>query len=390
MYFVSQQKENDCGFTCLKMILASLNHNKDFLYLPVSKEDAYSFYELIELGAQYKLTLGGYLFSDKDSLITSFKGPMILEVNIDGNTHAIILEKLNKRRAKIIDPSLGEYHIKSGDLFSMWDGKALVVESYLKYEGKLEIEKIKVKRGSFDLIILKSISTLSLFIGLSFINNSHFLLPLSFLALCAVSEILYRMSVIKKMKAYDKYFTSKLTRPLENIEELKVYEDYKSDSLSLPISFIFSLVICIFLIFLCAYNSFYNLIFVIALILFSLLDKLVLNRNLLLSKEVERKENNLFTDNGVPFNEKLDSLHSLSYKYAYRNNITKYVELFFTLLLILLSMYLEHILSLTYVLFYFALSLYFKENLDKVFSLDESIKKYRLEKARYSSLMSRG
>ncbi len=389
MYFVSQQKENDCGFTCLKMVLASLHHNKDFLYLPLSKEEAYSFYELIQIGAQYNLTLGGYLFNKKEDLITNFKGPMILEVNVEGGTHAIILETLNKRRAKIIDPSLGESHVKIDTLFNMWDGKALIVESYSKYEGQLEIAKIKVKRGNFDLIILKSISTLALFIGLTFINNSHFLLPLSFLALCAVAEIFYRLSVIKKMKAYDKYFTSQLSRPLENLDELKVYEDYKSDSLSLPISFIFSLVICIFLIFLCAYNNLYNLIFVIALILFSLLDKLVLKRNLTLNKEVERKENNLFIDNGVSFNEKLDSLHSLSYKYAYRDNITKYVELFFTLLLILLSMYLEHILSLTYVLFYFALSLYFKDNLDKVFSLDENIKKYRLEKARYSSLMSR-
>ncbi len=390
MYYINQLGEKDCGFTCLKMILASLNKRKDFLYLPLEKEGAYSFLELVDIAALYNLELGGYNFIYKEDIISSLKGYAILSLEIDNLSHAVILKKINKKRARIVDPALGEYSIKTKDLFSKWDGKALLVDSYLPYKDDLKVDKIELKGGRVNLILLKTLSVLSLFIGLTFINNTHYLFPIIFLLICAIAEILYRFMCIKEMKLIDQNFLSRLDSPLKNKEELGVYEEYKSKYLSLPISIIFSLVISIFLIFLCIYNSVYNTLFIGVIIFFSFFEKFFLSKSKQKEEtDLERKEDDLFNENEIPFKEKFLSLHQKTYKYTYKENITKFVSLFFIIITILLSMYFQKILSLTYVLFYFALSLYFKDNLDKVICFDQELKKYRLIRARYSSLVYR-
>ncbi len=106
---------------------------------------------------------------------------------------------------------------------------------------------------------------------------------------------------------------------------------------------------------------------------------------------IDSEEASLFSkDNDVStFKEKFLALHTRVYHYTYTSSIYRYVETFILIIAIVLSMYLQHILSLTYVLLYYASSYYLKENIDKVMGYKESLSEYKLTRSKYSTMMAR-
>ena len=61
MYYCYQLSNNDCGYACLKMCLANIHHNKDYLSLTEDfKEDNYSMFDLISIAKKYNIEHKGY------------------------------------------------------------------------------------------------------------------------------------------------------------------------------------------------------------------------------------------------------------------------------------------------------------------------------------------
>ncbi|MCD8204760.1 MAG: cysteine peptidase family C39 domain-containing protein [Coprobacillus sp.] len=390
-YFVCQETRLDCGFTSLKIILARLNHNKDFLFLPRKSDDLYSFYDLKKSGEKYGLILEGYEYKEKEEIYNAPRGDKILQLDRDGTRHAVILVRIKRRRSLIIDPSSGKMRVKTETLLNEWSGRLLLVSSYTKYEGALPSYPLMKKRGMTSLFLTKLVSSLLLVLGLTTIQSLPAYIPLSLLFGCALVEILYHFLVNKEMKDIDKALLDKLSRPLSSEEELETYEKYKGELLTLPVNISFSGLLCLALIALFIYNSIYNLIIIGALLLFLLVKEVFLSKYLTKKEsQIASLERSLVREKDLrAFRSKFLSAHKESYRYGAVSSVYRYIELFTILLSIILSMYLQDILSLTYVLLFFALSYYLLDNLEKVFSIREETRNYRLYKSKYNTMMSR-
>ncbi len=388
---MSQESRYDCGFTSLKIILARLNHRKDFLYLPRKNDESYSFYELKKVGEKYGLTLSGLEYQNKEDLFLSRKGYKILQLDNSGVKHALILTRVNKRRSHLIDPAFGKERMKTSELFSSWSGRALEIEGYTKYKGELPSYPIMKKWGAVSLFITKLISSLLLVGGLTFIQSEHMWVPLTLLFSCLIVELLYHFLVNREMKEIDRAFLSKLDRPLGSEENLETYEKYKTELLTLPVNISFSGLLSLALIALFIYNSLYNLLIIAMLLLFLFIKEIWLGPHRLKKEnEIARLERSLTSEKDLAsFKEKFSLTSSKSYKYAAYSSAYRYSELFLVLLSIIVSMYLQDILSLTYVLLFFALSYYLLDNLEKVFSIREERREYRLYKSKFNTMMSR-
>ncbi len=404
MYLIHQESSADCLFTCFKVVLANLSHEKEYLYLPNMKDTAYSFADIKENAKEFNLNVTGLRLKDKHDLFQVRDKYLILTLIRDNTRHAIVLVRLGKRRSKIVDPNLGLVTVKTESLLKEWDSYmlSLTLKSGLAIPrpnsnclllDSLVIYKLKLPRGMTSLFTIKFISSLCLVLGLGFIESREFLIPLSLLAAFALFEVLYQFLLVRKMRQVDDLFFSSLRRSLKNKEELETYENYKSQMIAKPITIIYAFLVSLFLLFLLIYNSIYNLIFIAAVIICVFARKVLLSTRFDKEKEViDSDEASLFSDNNndvTTFKEKFNALHSKVYHYTYTTSIYKYVETFILIIAIVLSMYLEHILSLTYVLLYYASSYYLKENIDKVMGYKESLNEYKLTRAKYSSMMAR-
>ncbi len=350
----------------------------------------YSFYDLIKAGEKYSLHLVGYMYHEKEEIYSTPKGMKILQLERYGTRHAVILTRINNKWAYIIDPGYGKTRLKTSALFKQWSGRALLVSSYEKYTGPIPSYSLSKRKG-VGLFISKLFSSLFLLVGLSFIESPYYLLPLGCLAVCALFEVLYHVLLNRRMKEIDKDFLSQINRPLSTEDELKTYEEYKSKALTLPTVLTFSLLLSLLIVLLFIFNSLYNLV-IIGALLFTLLFKEVFlsPHQTREEQEISELEGALTRDKDMEsFKDKFTRTHEKTYHYASEATFSRYLELFILMLAIIISMYFQGFLSLTYVLLYFALSYYLLSNLEKLFSLRKERREYDLLKSKFNTLMHR-
>lgn len=91
-YQCLQLTNYDCGFACLKMILANFHHDENYLFLKQNlNKKNYSFLELANIAKDHNLTLKGYECND---IFLLKKLPCITLVNNQKNNHFVIIKKL--------------------------------------------------------------------------------------------------------------------------------------------------------------------------------------------------------------------------------------------------------------------------------------------------------
>lgn len=79
-YFIKQDKSETCGETCLKMLLANVNRDENFLYLSFNKKID-NFLDICEVGEKYGLSFEGFKADDK-SAFRKIKGPLIIQIDV--------------------------------------------------------------------------------------------------------------------------------------------------------------------------------------------------------------------------------------------------------------------------------------------------------------------
>ena len=93
-YYCLQLNECDCGYAVIKMLLANVNNDKNYLFM---KEDitkkSYSLLELKKIGEKYNLNLKGFEVKDFKSVN---KFPFIALININKQNHYVIVNKITK------------------------------------------------------------------------------------------------------------------------------------------------------------------------------------------------------------------------------------------------------------------------------------------------------
>lgn len=92
MFYIQQESEHDCLFTCIKILLANLNKDNNYLYLssPFNLKENVSLLKGKEEAKKYRLTLGAYKVEDKDNLSKDDKLPFIAVTNEGNSKHAIL------------------------------------------------------------------------------------------------------------------------------------------------------------------------------------------------------------------------------------------------------------------------------------------------------------
>ena len=154
MFYIQQESEHDCLFTCIKILLANLNKDSNYLYLasPFNLKENVSLLKGKEEAKKYHLTLGAYKVEDKDNLSNKDKLPFIAVIEDNKRKHAIVVYKVTNKNVYSIDPAIGKRKIDFDTFTEFWTGEMLSYEDHEKYECPINRSELSNSSASFELI----------------------------------------------------------------------------------------------------------------------------------------------------------------------------------------------------------------------------------------------
>lgn len=390
-YFIQQIKEKDCGFACLKILMANVHKNKDYLYYPQDIDDhSYSLAELIKIARDEKITLKAYRFIKKSEIKNEKIFPILTVCKANQKLHMVVLYKIRKNNFYIFDPIKGKIKLKERDFYEIWTGEALINLGVEK--NKYHAKKINIKETAFILgsSIVQVISFGALATGLFFINDKiSFIIPILLFLAYFLFELLYKQVSIIGMKFFDK----KVYKNLESTQRMpnKFFEDisfYKTLFFSTPIQLIsIGLSIVLFVILL-GLNSYLNLINIGLVVVINLF----MNFGLKMYQE-RRKNDSYLGFLSIDYSEnqnirKLKVLNDITYKSIDALNLKNYVILFLIITLCLFYASLTNNVSINFVLFHVFSYFFLNELLNNFIGKIDNLKKIDEYKCLYLNYFS--
>jgi len=252
-YFCYQLYDDDCGFACLKMLLACINNDKNYLFLENYKENGkYSFLELVNIASKYNLRLKGYCFNNIDNI----KTPFICLIKGEISYHYVLVTSVYKNFVLYNDPALGKRIVIKKRFMNLFQGNYLIVDSFTPYALK---EKKKRDFPFISIILILIINLVT--IGILLINSrSEVLISILLINILLekVVTFIIRNKVINKSKEF--YDLDNITHQ----EFVTLSSNYSMYYLS-PIKFIEKIIIYVYL-----------MIFAISIFNFNLLFSLII------------------------------------------------------------------------------------------------------------------
>ena len=384
MYFISQAGQHDCAFTCLKILLANYHHDKNYLFLPC-KSGAYSFKELRTISAEHHMETMGVKIESLKELQETKDFPFI--VNLEkkkGFKHSVLLLAITKKYAKVFDPENGKRKILLETFFDQWDHMALII----KNKGKHERIKCEYKAKDFidkkDKITIPTwqlLSGVSLLFGVYFINaNSYFFVPIIFLSMFLIFEILFRRNLISALKRMDdQVFIHKLTAKKEEYFEVyRTLEKYRFVALTIIPNFLYTILLSIFVTAILIMNGAINAVYIILSLALAVIHVYVympyFKRK---SNEIMEQENELReAENEFEFHYAIDKAHNAAYQLGISKNAFTYLEIAVLLMSIITIMAVSGIINIVYVVFYLCITVYLKDNFIRLLEYSSQTEDY--------------
>lgn len=390
-YFIKQLGDKDCGFTCVKMLLAIMYKKTDFLYYPEpSISNSASLREIMMFAKKEGITLGGYRLLDKTKIQSISKYPVLIPITRDEKIHMVLVKKIYKKSCVIYDPAIGVYRIKLDKLNSFWNGEYLQILNCLGSNFSLKKMRIIPRIMTLTTMVFEILSFASLIIALYFLDGSvSFYFSLGLFASYIICEFIYRKMLIQSMKYFDNH--TMIDQFALNRQDFKNryanMTQFKVLSISNPIQLLSLILMTSFGIVVLGINSPFNLlsiaIILIFLFIFKIFEKYTYDhkRNLVdvLEKDlssVSRLENNVFLD-------KIKALNNETYSYVSFCNFKRYLMFFLIIALSLLYVTLSKVNSLNFMLFHFFFYLYLSENFEKIMNFGKNFEEYKHYKALY-------
>ncbi|MDY7993233.1 peptidase domain-containing ABC transporter [Paenibacillus polymyxa] len=137
--FIEQMEHSECGLACLAMILGFFGHNISLTELRNqvgAVRAGMSMQQLQEIGSTYHLTSRGY--RAKASQLNELTAPLIL---LWDNQHFVVLEKIKKKKAIILDPAFGRLILSLQEFTEKYSGFALSLIPVKDFRNKRKIPK---------------------------------------------------------------------------------------------------------------------------------------------------------------------------------------------------------------------------------------------------------
>ena len=394
MYYIPQVTKSDCGFACLKMLLASVHKDERYLYL---KEDEnhgpYSYSELVNYAQHYDVTLIGTKYEDKGDLRNNSKFPLILTVQRENQApHAVLLVKKSGNRVKIHDPAKGVYWQKIDQLIKIWDGTALAVNKVLDRPFISRVIDVRDTKGDIVSYLIQLFAAVFIALATVFVKpEGKFVWPLVFCALSLVCEIVLRMHLLKRMQRCDKYLRKFLpyVNRKDYFEYYKRSQEYKTSALTMGLNFVFYLLVVILIITISLINSMTFVVSIGAALLAALINVFFFTPiKKSINKELEEQENELHSVKEKDDMEmKVKNIEVKSYRYAYLEYANRVVvAAFFILASFFISM-VDNTLSLINIVFYTCVSFLIYQYLVPLFSYDYKVSENTINKVRINNLI---
>lgn len=326
MDYCLQIQNDDCGFACIKMLLAYFYKNKNYLFITQDiKHGRYSMLDLKEIAQKEGLFCDGYKYN---TVTENKKFPCIGHLQIDNKNHFIIIEKVTKKYVKYFDPCTG-INIKSIEEFD-----EISSQNYLVYAGKREYKKIDNSnffKTHLDLLqmLLGAIQFGSLFY-LSF-NNKNFSISI---IICLTIYLLgivgsYFINV-KYMKKYDQNIIysslSLLPKDEDNLSKKVINNEYQlKKKYFLNNNNLFSLMtLTTFIIFVLMINDYKNIVGIGIIVLFNIAKKYYfIAKNNPILERIKKEEK----QTGLEIKDKYSLADELSYSYAENYKILEIIEI---------------------------------------------------------------
>ena len=373
-YFIPQIMDADCGFACLKIMLAIVKKDTKYLYLKQDEsKKSYNYMELTYLAASYGMNLCGVRAEKKEDIVSAINFPFIATISEFANTqHAVVVRKVTKRRVEFIDPAKGYRSLPIKKFINAWDGTCLMIEKVYQYPvPKTHSELPKSKKPKISLI-LEVISYLLLGFGIFFIDEKyHFMIPVSLLISYMIISILQKIILMRSMHEIDNSIIEMArNKNLNHGQFVKRLTDYKKQFFSIPTSIISNLLVCLFLIVVLIINSVSNTILVAIPLVFALLDYLLFNPIQDAKGElISKREKEAIMDKDEHFVDSLKLVTEKSYEVANFFLVKRYCFIFLMVLTAFLTMWFTstHV-TLAYTIFYFSVEMILYEYISNLLS----------------------
>lgn len=388
MYFIPQITTNDCGFTCLKMLLAEVQEDENYLYL---KEDEslsyYSYNELIDIARSHGVTLEGFKVHHKKEFKKEGRYPYIVTIGKASHSHAVIVDKVSFGRVIIYDPAKGRYSMSLKNFIKSWDGTLLLVQDVERLASTQKTPDITVKRKTLLPILLSIASASSLMAGLFFLKESYpSFLPILFLLAYILLELGSKFMTIVSLSSIDdqclRYNNIMRDNQFSFYERL---QQYKKNSLSHPIHILTTLIISIFVIVITIMNNVTNVILVITPLFLALAESFTF-KQWKKDKEasIEHEERSIFDHlDDEHYISNVKRIHKRTYNLSIKILIKKYLFFFVMVVASFVSMLLNStVLALPYVIFNFSIQMVLFEYFNIVFSYEDKKVEFLRSKAK--------
>ncbi|MCQ2794410.1 MAG: cysteine peptidase family C39 domain-containing protein [Bacilli bacterium] len=365
--FVYQTHAHECGFACLKMLLAHLYHDSRFLYLPHPKhENNYSLFELKELAKPYGLLLAGYLHKDLTE-IKKEKTPFILVKTLgNGSKHALLIKRIGKHFTYLYDPEYGKRLVRTKKLFRNLNNgmEVLVVENFIHREIKLKIPTLVSAQNQVILVGLETVSILCYFFSAIFISPEwNMIYPIVIISLGIIFAIIYRAYTYTLMKRFDEKYIiyTYQADPKARRENYELMHNTKSGLFSNLNNIVLDIMSALAVNTILILNNYYSIYIIVTSLVLVILGHFLVNpfieRN---AHKVERLETRLFA-NDLDKNTYLTSytrVKEKSYKTASLIDLKRLVSYFVLLMMTFLMSEITHYAHIEFIIYNFAMCLF--------------------------------
>lgn len=388
MYFISQNGKQDCAFTCLSIMLANYQKDKNYLFLR-HEDRQYNFKELISIAKDYGLTLLGVKVDNPDEILKHDTFPIIVTLlgSSKNSKHSVVLLKINKHFATYYDPALGKRRITYREFMDKWQRVALIFKEKVPTPCPIVAEEFYDKKDKIILSTLQIFSGISLLVGTYFLgNNVRIFVPIIFLAAFMIFEVLFRFYLIKAMDKIDEnIYSYKVNKPEGGyLEVFETIQKYRVNALTLLSNIIYSLMISVFIIIITLMNNIWNLLYIvsafcIAGIEFFAIDPFFKQKE---DKIIEGETKVVEAEEDYEFALKARDVSQMASKIGFQKIFSRYIEVMFVLVLSLLVNSLNKSINITYIVFYVCVSVFLSTNLKKIFDFTKSMDTYDSTKAK--------
>ena len=379
MFYVLQEDNYDCGFTCLKVLLANVNKDSNYLYLPNPKGNGeiYSFNELMEYASHLGFTLSAYKIADRSTLSLDDGLPMMFSLSKEGKSHMVLVYKVNRKYVYYFEPSSGKKKMRIEEFIELWDCKLLKLDNFKKIPCPEKVNRLLTKREELVMDILEILACVSLTLGLCFIDEKYpFYLSIIMFASFAILEILLRSYCLYVFKSIDErtYNDSLKVKKGKMRDFYITLEENKKMEVSLNLNSIYSVMSVVVIIVYLGTIGGYSLYYLFFSVFFAFVEVMFLEPYLA-KKNQEILELESSIDDGDFALIKL--AHEKAYQYGKMTLAYRYMVLGFTLLGIVLIMALSEVISIPYIIFYLCINIFFYKSMVMGLSMDQNIKKHR-------------